>query len=564
MRLCLAVILSLLFGFSTSTHAQDQIEATPVAQDESTLQSTRLEELARLLERKIVERDELKKQLSGADENSFTQERNTLSNLTRDITRLNSTFESIALGSTDTSLLNPVQDEDTDWRQDLIDILNPLVESLKSVTERPRQLADLRETIFLTKEKIKIASEALAQLQGISMDALDENATSRVTNLVTKWQDETEQLEQELLISDSKLQRLVADQESFFEGVWPATRDFILGRGLTLIIALAAAAIAWSLMRVLWWFYTTRFTNKELRRNKTWFRLLEYSYYLLNAIVTFFVVLTVLYVREDLLLIALSLLLIFGAVLSFRQFLPRYIREVRLLLNLGSVREDERVIYNGLPWQVMSLNLHSVLRNPALDGVLRLPLDRVSDLVSRPVKNNLWFPSKRRDYVILPDGILGQIKHQTPDLVEISIRGGMSMTYNTSDFYSINLINLSRDETFGVSVTFGFDYELQAISLTEIPKALEAQVQSVFADAGYQEHLKSLLIELSTANTSSLDFILFVTMSSKVAGDFYKLQRLLQQSCVAVSNDKGWTIPFPQLTVHQSPVIEKTEKDPLV
>lgn len=570
MRLCLLLFSCFLGLFATGSHAQDekaqaeaQVEIPSVPMDESTLRATRLDEIARLLQRKTEQRDQIQQLLIGAGDNALTQERSTLTNLNRDIARLSSTFEAIALGSTDISLLNPVQDENTDWRQDLIDILNPLVDSLKSVTERPRQLAELREDIFQIRAKLEIAQEALAELQGISLDTLDEVATSRVTQLVDKWVGEIEQLEQELLVSNSQLERLTADQDSFFEGVWPATREFLLGRGLTLIISMAAAVLAWGLMRFLWWFYTTRFTTKVLRRTKTWFRLLEYSFYFLTTLVTFVAVLAVLYIREDLLLIALSLLLIFGAVLSFRQFLPRYIREARLLLNLGSVREDERVIYNGLPWQVMSLNLHSVLRNPALDGVIRLPLNTVSELVSRPVKNNLWFPSNRGDYVILPDGVLGQIKHQTPDLVEISIRGGMSMTYNTSDFYSINLINLSRDETFGVSVTFGLDYELQGISLTEIPQALEAEVQSVFQEAGYKKHLKSLLVELSSANTSSLDFILFATLSSKVAKDYYKFQRLLQQSCVAVSNKKGWTIPFPQLTVHQSAAVSKAVNDTL-
>ncbi|MFK7858067.1 MAG: hypothetical protein AB8B64_04585 [Granulosicoccus sp.] len=570
MRLCLLLFSCFLGLFATGSHAQDekaqaeaQVEIPSVPMDESTLRATRLDEIARLLQRKTEQRDQIQQLLIGAGDNALTQERSTLTNLNRDIARLSSTFEAIALGSTDISLLNPVQDENTDWRQDLIDILNPLVDSLKSVTERPRQLAELREDIFQIRAKLEIAQEALAELQGISLDTLDEVATSRVTQLVDKWVGEIEQLEQELLVSNSQLERLTADQDSFFEGVWPATREFLLGRGLTLIISMAAAVLAWGLMRFLWWFYTTRFTTKVLRRTKTWFRLLEYSFYFLTTLVTFVAVLAVLYIREDLLLIALSLLLIFGAVLSFRQFLPSYIREARLLLNLGSVREDERVIYNGLPWQVMSLNLHSVLRNPALDGVIRLPLNTVSELVSRPVKNNLWFPSNRGDYVILPDGVLGQIKHQTPDLVEISIRGGMSMTYNTSDFYSINLINLSRDETFGVSVTFGLDYELQGISLTEIPQALEAEVQSVFQEAGYKKHLKSLLVELSSANTSSLDFILFATLSSKVAKDYYKFQRLLQQSCVAVSNKKGWTIPFPQLTVHQSAAVSKAVNDTL-
>ena len=513
---------------------------------------TRLDELARLLEKKVTQRNTLKQSLADADEPTKAREKNTLDDLNRDIAKLSSTFEIVALGSTDTSLFSVSDDEETDWRQDLVDILDPLIESLKSVTERPRQLAELRDTIFTNQTRLAVAEEALTELQGIDPTTLDTAAESRIAELVVKWKDEQEQMNQELLVSRSQLERLTEDQQSFFEGIWPATRVFLLGRGLTLIIGLAAAFFAWALMRMLWWAYTTHFTTREQRRSTTWFRLLSYSYYLLTTLVIFLVVLVVLYVREDLLLLALALLLVAGAVLSFRQFLPRYIREARLLLNLGSVREDERVVYNGLPWQVMSLNLHSVLRNPALDGVIRLPLETLSTLISRPVKNNLWFPSNRGDYVILPDDTLGQVRHQTPDLVEISVRGGMSMTYSTADFYAINLINLSRDETFGVSVTFGFDYALQAISLTEIPQALEAEVRRVLEGAGYKKHLKSLLVELATANSSSLDFLLFATFNSKVASDFYKVQRLLQQACISVSNERGWTIPFPQLTIHRA------------
>ena len=552
LQFCWLILLLLVASPVHVAMAQDQAQEQVESSGLVDLQVTRLDELSRLMEKKIVQRDSLRQALSGVPETEMLKERATLADTQSDIARLRTTFELVALGSTDTSLLTQSEEPDTDWRQDLVQILDPLIESLKSLTKRPRQLAELRDAIFTSQTGLDVARQALAELQAIPAEGMDEAAADRVAELVVKWQDEQEQLEQELLVSQSQLERLTADQESFVEGIWPATRVFLLGRGLTVIIAALAAITAWCVMRMLWWTYTTYFTTKELRRNKTWFRLLEYSYYLMTSIVIMVVVLCVLYVREDLLLLALALLLLFGAVLSFRHFLPRYVREARLLLNLGSVREDERVVYNGLPWQVMSLNLHSVLRNPALEGVMRLPLETVGTLVSRPVKNNLWFPSNKGDYVILPEGALGQIKHQTPDLVEISIRGGMTMTYNTSDFYSINLINLSRDKTFGVSITFGFDYTLQNISLTDIPKALEQEVNDTLVKAGYKKNLQSLLVELSEANTSSLDFLVFASFKSQVACDFYKLQRLLQQACVAVSNEKGWTIPFPQLTVHRS------------
>ncbi|ASJ70761.1 hypothetical protein [Granulosicoccus antarcticus] len=551
MQIRLIFLLLLLCLPVTELLAQSQPEVPEQSLDGKDLQAIRLDELARLLQKKVDQKVELEKTQTDKTEELPADKQTVLSNLNRDIGNLSAAFEMIALSNTDTALLNDPDAVKTDWRQDLLDILNPLIESLKSITKRPRQVAEARDTVYRSEAQLQITHQAVSELEAIPADSLDANAASRIADLLSKWQDEQAQYEQHRLVAQTQLERLSADQETFFQGVWPATRLFLLGRGLTLAIAMAAAFLTWAVMRFLWWMYTIRFTTKDQRRNSTWFRLLAYSFYLVTTLITVFVILVVLYVREDLLLLALAFLVIVAIILGLRQYLPRYVREARLLLNLGAVREDERVIYNGLPWQIESLNLYTVLRNPALDGVIRLPLDVIATLVSRPVKNNLWFPSNRGDYVILPDTTFGQIKCQTPDLVEISIRGGMSMTYNTQEFYAINLINLSRDETFGVSVTFGFDYSLQSISLTEIPQTLEREVRKTLHDANYEMHINKLIVELANANTSSLDFLVFAMMSSTVASDYFKLHRLIQQSCVAVANENGWTIPFPQLTIHQ-------------
>ena len=552
MQIRVIFMLFLLCLTATDLLAQSQTEVPAPGVDDKSVQAIRLDELARLLQNKTEQRDNLEKSLTGSSEEVPADKQLILNNLNRDISNLSATFDMIALSNTDTALLDGPDTVKTDWRQDLLDILNPLIESLKSITKRPRQVAEARDTVYRSDARLQITHKAVSELEAIPVDLLDADAASRITDLLSKWRDEQAQYEQQRLVAQAQLERLSADQQTFFEGVWPATRLFLLGRGLTLVVALAAALMTWALMRLLWWGYTTRFTTKDQRRNSTWFRLLEYSFYLVTTLIIIFVILVVLYVREDLLLLALAFLVIVAIVLGLRQYLPRYVREARLLLNLGAVREDERIIYNGLPWQIESLNLYTVLRNPALDGVIRLPLEVIATLVSRPVKNNLWFPSNRGDYVILPDGTFGQIRCQTPDLVEISIKGGMSMTYNTQEFYAINLINLSRDDTFGVSVTFGFDYSLQSISLSEIPQTLNREIQKTLDDSGYKKNVSNLIVELANANTSSLDFLIFATMNSKVACDYFKLHRLIQQTCVAVANEKGWTIPFPQLTVHQA------------
>ena len=218
-------------------------------------------------------------------------------------------------------------------------------------------------------------------------------------------------------------------------------------------------------------------------------------------------------------------------------------------------------MYAGLPWQVMSLNILTVLRNPALEGVIRLPLDVMTTMVSRPsLRTELWFPTQKHDYILLPDRTFGQVIVQTPELVELSVKGGMSLTIPTAEFFSMSVMNLSRNKTFGIAVTFGFDYSLQHLSLKTIPETLKAGVLARLAEQGYDcgKDITNVLVELASAGASSLDFLIYTHVSCAKAADYFAIERLVQQTCVQVANEQQWLIPFPQLTLHHQPVTDES------
>ncbi len=542
------VLFILLPLSATPAHAQ-QINV-PSSQKPVISQAGKLNEIVELIERKTQQRIELETLLVDVPEGKFVEENKRLDTLNDELSRLNESFRFVALGDTNVDILNTAEETHTTWQEDLVEIIDPLMDSLKTLTEKPRQIADLREKIRFNDQKTAALDRALASTQTIVAQKLDAEVKSRLETMRQAWQDEKAQLVQDRLISNAHLDDLTNADNFLLAGLWPRIKRFLGGRGLTLLMATVAAIATWALMRLLWLVYETRFTSRDTRRHSTWYRLIAYSYYLVTILVIIFTVVIILYAREDLLLLALAFIVIAGAALSFRQFLPQYIAEARLLLNLGSVREDERVIYNGLPWQIMSLNLFSILRNPSLEGVVRLPLNTLAQLASRPINNKLWFPTEKGDYVLLPDSVLGCIKHQTPDLVEISVRAGMSITYPTPDFYRMGIFNLSRDNTFAVQTCFGLDYSLQSLSLNEVPRLLELSVRSVLVDAGYASTLTELSVELTATQTSSLEFLILATMKSEVAKDYTQIERLLIQACVEASNRNHWTIPYPQVTVH--------------
>jgi len=546
-RLPLLLILFLFFPSAVFAQSDESEEPDPISK------AQRINELSELVNQKSVQIDNLRKLIIANGENVEEADKEKLKALSEDLDDLNESFLYALFGNqVDISALDDVIVPDTTWQEDVIEVLKPLADTLKAVTRRPREIASLREKIDSSNQKSAAYQNALDVAIQIKANSLSGGAEAKLQEYLESWNQELQQVKQDRLLAESQLNSLIVNKGSGWAGFWSSAKQFFLGRGLTLLLAIVIGTIAWLLMRYLWWLYSTKIASKETRRKSTLFRFSAYSYYIITGLVVVLAVLFTLWVREDLLLLAIAFVALASLALGFRQYLPNYIAEARLLLNLGNVREDERVVYDGLPWQVMSLNIQSVLRNPAVDGVIRLPLNIISTLSSRPIKNNLWFPTEKGDYVVLPDGLFGRIKCQTPDLVEISVKGGMTVTYPTSEFFALKVLNLSGDETFGVSTTFGLDYQLQSVSLTTVPEILRTEIHNALVASGYEKHVKGELVELASANESSLDYIVFVTMSSEVASEYYAIERLLVQTCINTSNVHNWSIPFPQLTIHNA------------
>lgn len=144
-------------------------------------------------------------------------------------------------------------------------------------------------------------------------------------------------------------------------------------------------------------------------------------YHALAFVVGAVAALVVLYTVGDWLLLGLGLITLLALLLAAKNGLPHYYTQARLILNLGEVREGERIVLNGLPWQVRSLNMVAELVNPALrHGVLRVPTADLTKLSSRPVEHgDLWFPCREEDWVLLADGTFGKVVMVTSEFVQV-------------------------------------------------------------------------------------------------------------------------------------------------
>ena len=496
------------------------------------------------------------KQMKDPSERLETEQK--IGRIRNEISSLQKSFEHIALGGINQTILADQPEQKINWKDELDQISRPLISTLKEFTAKPRQMDALRRDIDRYQEQLEEIEKALQKLRYFSEQTLPPLVAEQVRRLQSDWQIRRDDASRALEIARFKLDSLKVEGATWQASVWEAATEFFIGRGFTLFLAIIISVAIWlilkGLLELYWrWLYRIRHDVGATRAP-----LIIYSYRLFTAIIIVLAVLMVFYVRGDVLLITLALVALVGVALSLRQTLPRYTAEMRLLLGIGPVREDERLVYDGVPFKVISLSVYSILRNPLLEGVLRLPLHSMSEFTSRQAAEEPWFPCRPDDYILLADGSYGRVLQQTIELVEILVRDAR-VQIRTSDFLGQNIRNLSK-EGFGVACTFGIDYQHQAICLDKIPSLLRESIVSHFEQASLKQDIKDLMVEFKEAGASSLDYQIYMVLNGSAAKAYFKAQRMIQQACVDACNLESWVIPFTQIMVHSADATAELKK----
>jgi len=496
--------------------------------------------------------EELRQQLAAAETTSEREElEQEIVELEELIQASRNSFESIATGGVDSGIFRDQPDQPFDWQQDLFQIIEPFLDQLKQLTETPRTIDRLNTEIATQESRLALINRALAHIAKIMADVEDEALSQRLQALERSWQQRGSDAQLELELLRHRLADLREEQASFWTMLHQGLLNFVTGRGVVLVLAFFAAGAVWFLMQALPRVLKRREDEQTVVHRKPHSRLMTYGYQALCGLLSVIALLLVLYVSGDWLLLGIALIILLFAAIGFKNYLPKFMTEARLLLDMGPVREGERIIYSGIPWMVKSLNMYSTLWNPELQGgTQRIPLAELGSMVSRPVEpGEPWFPTRKDDFVMLADGTFGQVLLQTPEVVQMKVVGS-TRTFSTSSFLGASPRNLTRDG-FGFAVTFGIDYQHQAICLEEVPGIFDTAVTAALKASSVGDSLEAVLVDFKEAGASSLDYLIFVNMNGQAAGSYWAVGRIIQQACVRVCNEHGWVIPFNQLTVHQ-------------
>jgi len=512
----------------------------------------RLKEILESIRVAESERDQLRKRLKAATAEAEVKELEAdVKRVTQRLEELDTAFEETATGgATVATLGQQVQPKAIDWKQEVEDIIRPLLEEIKRMTERPRTIERLRSEQALYEDRLETADRAIGRIQQ-ALDQTDSTAVNKfLTRLLKEWQSHRADAESGLQRVDGQLQRLLAPTEDEAPRVVAAVQEFFAGRGLSLLLAAAGFILTYAALAALGRLAGRALSRRDEAKARGFAKAGGILFRLASFLVAVFIAMAVLYVRGDWLILGLLILLLFALVLALRNSVPRYIQQIRIMLNMGGVREGERVVYRGVPWRIKSLNIYSTLHNPLLrGGTIRVPIEEMAPLQSRQyVKDEPWFPSRENDFVILEGDIFGKVLLQTPEVVQLQVIGS-TKTFAVSDYLGKQPRNLST-AGFAVPVTIGLDYRHQGDILTSIVEQMRAHLTERLGTQLYHPQLKDLIVDFNEAANSSLNLIVVAVFHGDAAEHYWSIRRFLQRCAVEACNRYGWSIPFDQLTVH--------------
>ncbi|MCA8953137.1 MAG: hypothetical protein KDE27_26735 [Planctomycetes bacterium] len=431
-----------------------------------------------------------------------------------------------------------------DLQKEILSLVEPVVEAAKGLTAESRQIAGLKgriEQLELRQRQAELAQRITTRTRDLLPP--DAPARAEAERDIAEWGRLIERARSERNILEARHRALTESQTPFLEHV----RTFFRQRGLNLL--LAGVAFAAVLLGSRW--LQARLLSRRRRERAVSLRVLEVLFSALGVLLAIVAALVVPWLRDDYLLLAIGVIFLIGAGWVLVKAAPQFYEQIRLILNIGSVREGERILVEGLPYRVDNLRFYSTLVNPELQGgELRVPIQHLIGQRSRvPGADEPWFPTRVDDHVMLEDGVIGRVLTQTPEFVVVDDFAAPK-TYATTEFLAQKPRNLSRG--FGMTSAFGVDYAHQRDATTRIPAALQTALQSGLEELVPAEQICRVEVQFASAGSSSLDLNARVDFDGAAAPRFRELSRALQRLLVDACTENGWNIPFPQLTVHRS------------
>jgi hypothetical protein len=432
-----------------------------------------------------------------------------------------------------------------DLQQELEQLIRPLLRMLKDATAEPRQVADLKARLEQVQQRHRQAAQAARGVER-TRDALPPESPARAEaerELRQRWAPIISTLRDEMLVLQANLGQLQEGKRSLLETATGSVKNFLNSSGTSLVLSVLVFLSVFFGLR-----FVVDLLLRRRRRDRGFsLRLLEVVLRLLVVLAAVAATLVVPYARDDFLLLAIGIVFLLGAGWVLVRMAPQFVEQVRLLLNIGGVREGERILVDGLPFQVTALRFYTRLENPELQGgALRVPVQFLIGRRSRQsAPDEPWFPTRVGDIVLLQDGTFGPVRVQTPETVVVEHLGA-PRSLPTAAFLQQAPRNLSRGFVLDVTLPLGREpmRELQPEALA----GLEHELLQAAVARGTPAAVRSLRVQFQQVTPNGCELLLLATCGGELAADYYALRRGIQQAFVQACARRGWALPAPAVT----------------
>ena len=438
-----------------------------------------------------------------------------------------------------------------DLNSEVQNLLEPFVLVLNEATNDARQLERTRRALDVALRRLGNAELAIENINAALEEAANSPLATRFADELEIWQERRRVHQTQIEALNQQIQDLQSERGAVGRNMNSAFQVFFRDRGISLMLGFGAFLGTLGIARVLVW-VAGRLMGLHGGSKTFAMRLGGVLFAVFSILAAYGVMLGIFNMRNDWLLLGLAIMLLLAGLWVALRMLPSLIEQLSVLLNLGAVQENERVLFNGVPFKVERLSFFTDLVNPALDGgEFTLPVRELVGMHSRPAaEDESWFPSLKGDWVRLADGNAGQVIAQTPEMVVVELLGGARITYQTPDYLSALPENLSLG--FRTEVEFGIDYAHQAQATTTIIDIMRQGVIDHFTTLLDPHEIRAIDVEFLRAGASSLDYEVEIDTIGAVAHRFEELERELARCLVNLANAHGWGIPFQQMVIHQA------------
>ncbi len=433
-----------------------------------------------------------------------------------------------------------------DLVKELQELVTPMIDTLRRASERPRRIERLKNEIFNLQQEVQPREEAAKKLKDLILDPRFVPFTAEIEQTSRVLDREVREMQVELSYKERQLKKELGEKRSFMDEAQDLFASFIKNKGKNLFFFILTFIIL---------FWGALWCRQRIFSLKIWederFEFLSHPLKGLYGFISFVIALMgavlCLYLLHDWVLVTLFVILFAGVVWSLKHIFPRFIQEARLILNLGTVREGERIVWNGVSWKVVKLGFSSILKNENLQGAnMRIASKDLINLYSRPlVENETWFPTQVGDWIFIDNKILAKVITQTPEQVILEKIGGSRQNVLIADFWKLKLENLSKG--YGIELFLGIDLSLQHLATGEVEQNLKKYFNQNFTE---REGVKELLVEFNGVGHHGLSYYIRLNCAGELAPKRLQLERLLHKTFVDACNLYGYKVPSEQLTIH--------------